>query len=356
MAIGMGIIIVCALLGCLKSRSRVIGALIILSLWVLMSLNTANADYVPYEYMYNLHLENVSGVNFGYLFLEQMAWSLNLDFTQFRMLYGACGLILIASFVWRYSSKPNVVMAGYALLPFLYDVVQFKFFLSASICIFAFRFLIDKPKLYVLKYLFCVGVASSIHTGALMFGVFLLGVLSYERAKMLSFISGILAFFLSYSGIASVLAGAFMDSSKQEIYLTNMGRFGWIPYFVSIVGAILICGFSSPEKLGYSLSKCSRNESRFIIYFERAKFALLPLAAILPISVQNFYRPIRSGNLLVILFLVSTLLIDGECARRSEKTMLAILAVAWFVFTQVLIYGGVFNPVVIAELSNNLLW
>lgn len=32
MAIGMGIIIVCALLGCLKSRSRVIGALIILSL------------------------------------------------------------------------------------------------------------------------------------------------------------------------------------------------------------------------------------------------------------------------------------------------------------------------------------
>lgn len=353
------LVVATALLCFMKRQSRVVTAIAFASLWILMGLNTANADYALYKYLYDFKLLDASGINAGYLAAEQIAWFLGLDFMQFRMLFSAVGLGLITLFIRRYSTCPNIVLALYAFLPFMYDVVHFKFFLAASIAIYSLRFLIDKPKFYGLKYGIGLYIATLIHPASFLFIVFVVGLLDERNAFRVSLIAAAFVLIAVYSGLAQHISSFLLDSVKQGAYMTELGRFGWIPYFVSGVGGVALSYFSSSRRHCTELSRLDSAPLRFRRYFESAKYAYLPLLAMLPLSVQNFYRPIRCGNLLILIFL-SSFVFDGSDFSsgfpRTEIKAIGILFSAWLVFTQIILYKGVIDIVLVTELTNNFLW
>lgn len=356
MAYGIVLIVFACVLGLLKRRSRIVSVLIVLAMWVLMGLNTMNADYIQYQYLYDYKMADASGINAGYLAAEQIAWFFGLDFLQFRMLFAAVGLILIALFIRRYSESPNAVLSLYVLLPFMYDVVQFKFFLAASVAIFSMRFLIDKSRFYGIKFLVGIAIASLIHPAAFLFAAFSIGLLERKFAFKTSLFIMFVFLIAVYSGAAQQMSGAFLDSTKQSVYMSELGRFGWIPYFVSAVGSIALAHFASPLRYSDELPLDGSGEARFLHFFESAKYAFLPLLALLPLSLSNFYRPMRSGNVFFLMYFTAFAAGYQKGFPRAEKTALLILAIVWFVFTQVVLYNGVSDMVLAVELTNNLLW
>ena len=354
MTFGICLVGIAFLLATIKKKSPVVTAIILLVLWVLMGFNTLNDDYVGYQYPYESRVEDLSGITKGYLAMERVGWALNLDFLQFRMLCSAIGLLLIASFVLRYSSCPNVVLALYMLLPFMYDIVQFKFFMAASVAIFSMRFLIDRTKFYGMKFVIGLCIAILIHPASLLFSFFLFGCLHRKTALGFSILLSFVIIFAVYSGIAQSISVFFMDSIKQMAYMTQMSRFGWIPYFISVILSVVITYFSTKQI--HSDNFKEDGESRFLHFFESAQYAFLPLISLVPLSVQNFYRPIRSANLLFLICFVAFWARRSETFPKKERVLLCMLMIAWFIFTQIVLYRGVIDIVLIPQLSNNLLW
>lgn len=355
MIAGIALAICAFILGWIKKESKFTTALIVAALWVFMGLNTYNADYISYQYLYDIHAVNASGINSGYLIAEQIGWLLGLTFQQFRMFFGFIGLLLIASFVRRYSTAPNAVLVLYMLLPFMYDIVQFKFFMASAVALYSLHFLIDRSKLCFVWFTLGIVIAASIHPAAMLLLFLAIGLLKQRTAFLVSLALYFLILMGVYSGIAQYLAIFFSDSTKYEAYFTSVGRFGWIPYMISALGSLVIAELSMPSR-GEQDLRDSYGSARFTRFFVSARYAFLPLAALLPLSVQNFYRPIRSANLIYFIFFVSLMVDGGWSINRQERTMLIILSLFWFIFTQIVLYQGVIELVLVTELTNNLLW
>lgn len=357
MEIGISLMAVAAVLGFLKRESRATGLLIFSVLWILMGLNTHNADFINgYQYLYNFKIENSSDVTYGYLALEQICWALGLDFMQFKMLTSLFGLGLLTMFVRRYSRNPNTVLVLYMLMPFFYDIVQFKFFLAASVAIYGLRFLIDRSRLCVVKFIIVLALSALIHPASVLFGFFIIGVFNKSTAFKISIVTALATLFLTVSGLGQVVGLTLTDSVKGAAYFTSASRFGWIPYFVSVVGVVVVSHLSYSSMGATSNLEEPDPPARFEVFFERAQYAFLPLIALVPLSVQNFYRPIRSFNVLFLMHLTSVVFDDSNKIAKNEKTGLVALAFLWVVFTQVVVYMGVIDTVLVDELSNNLLW
>lgn len=356
MQIGITLIVFATIAGWVKRDSRVSCILVFAVMWILMGLNCHNDDFVGYQYFYDLKLMDYSGVNYGFLCLEQLCWSLGLNFIQFRMLSSFLGLGLLTLFVRRYSRDPSAVLVLYLLMPFFYDIVQFKFFLAASFAIYGLRFLIDRTRLFLLKYFVFLCAAVLIHPAALLFGFFLIGLLDNKTALKVSLFVALIALFLTVSGLGQVLGYALTDSVKGTAYFSVASRFGWIPYFVSTVGIVAVSHLSYSSMHDDVIGEDNDAPARFEKFFSSAQYAFLPLIAFVPLSVQNFYRPIRSANILFLMHFVSIRFEDSIKMARREKAGLIILALLWIVFTQVILYKGVIDIVLVDELTNNLLW
>ena len=356
MQIGIILTAAAAIIGWIKRNSRVSCILVFAAMWVLMGLNTYNADYVGYQYFYDFKLEDYSGVNYGYLALEQFCWSLGLDFVQFRMLASFSGLCLITLFVRRYSRNASAVLVLYMLMPFFYDIVQFKFFMAASFAIYGLRFLIDRTNFYILKFFIFLGVAALIHPAAVLFGFFLIVLFDKKTALKVSLVVALAVLFLTVSGLGQTLGRALTDNIKGEAYFSVASRFGWITYFVSVVGIVVVSHLSFSSMSIGGRGETADAPARFEAFFASAQYAFLPLIALVPLSVQNFYRPIRSANVLFLMHFASLLFDDSGKTVKSEKTGLVFLFVLWLIFTQIIVYKGVIDIVLVDELTNNLLW
>ena len=326
-----------------------------------MGLNTYNADFIGYQYFYDAKMEEWSGLNPGYVVAEQIGWALGFDYIQFRMLFSGIGLLLIADTVRRYTENHALVMSLYVVGSFFYDIVQFKFFMAASIAVFALRFPIDQKKYYPLWYIVAMLVAYAIHPAAVLFGFFLIGLLDKRKALAVSAVLFVAILALVYSGIAQVLFSSVVDETKAEAYFAEMSRFGSIPYIISIILQILIVYWTQLDihKNGSIISEMNRiasAEVRYVRFFESAVYALLPLAALIPLSVQNFYRPIRSATILLFIYVAVTKSDRaGNLSERGRSTLI-FLFILWLIFTDYIVYGGVIELVVATELENNLLW
>ena len=361
MIIGCALLGLAIVLGVAGRKSRVTLFAVFIICLILMGLNTNNADFAGYQFFYDAKMEEWSGLNPGYVAAEKIGWALGLDYIQFRMLFSGLGLLLIADTARRYTKNSALVMALYITGAFFYDVVQFKFFLASSVAIFALRYLIDQKKLFLVWYSLSMLLAFSIHPAAILFCLFAIGLFDRRRAFVASATLTVIFILLVYSGIASVLLSSVVDATKAEAYFTAMSRFGSMPYLISVILQVLIVYWTHLETHGVDtfvneVNGLVPSGTRFVRFYENAVYALLPLAALIPLSVQNFYRPIRSATFLLFIY-VSIAGFDevGNYSKRA-RTTLVFLFIVWLIFTDFITYSGVAELVVAMELQNNLLW
>ena len=347
--------------GLVKRHSRAVCIFVVGTMWLILAFNSDNADFAGYKYYYDFRIIEAAGagLNTGFVATEQLGWFLGLDFYQYRALFGGIALVLVYRFVNKYSNAPGAVLSLYLLLPFLYDVTQFKFFLASSIALTAVSFLIDKKKHYVFFYILLMLMAFAIHPASALFSVFLIGLVTKRWAFLLSIVATILIVASVYSGLIQIILRAFMDSVKAEAYLTNISRFGFITYAVStlFIIVLVICMQNELRRNSDDIpARGERPSDGFLSFFESGVFGFLPLTAFCIISLQNFYRPIRSA--LVMLYILYFLIAERSAGglSRESKGLFTLGFILWFAFTFYIIMWDVSDIVVDAVLTNNLLW
>lgn len=370
---GFIIYVTSSIAGFIARKSRLVAFGILIVLWILFSLNTYNADYANYEFLYHNYQVQYAGSaqTVGYQFLVMLSNSMGLSFLQFRCVIGAFCLGLIYAFVSRYTKHVAFVLALYLLLPFLYDIVQYRQFLANCIAIYCLRFIIEDSKYGIAKFGVGLILAFSIHPSTILYGFFLLAILKDSKVLAITVILALGILFLSFSGLLQPVASIFIDSAKYDAYFSSIGRFGFIPYWVScalltvIVRTMPIDSISKlanhgipsgPKRIDNRVSKLSARSDQFLAFFHKGSLVIVLLMAFLPLSLQNFYRLIRSALLLFYIFFVVVFFERKAMLSKKERSISLLFFIIWFVFTCWLVFSGVWNLVVINELTYNVLW
>ena len=359
---GYAIYLASIIVGLFKKNSKALAFVILIAMWLIMGFNSDNEDMLPYKYFYDLQLTEGSGLYLGYVATEQFAWQLGFDYYQYRMLFSGISLLLIFRFIVRYTDNPALVLALYALLPFMYDVVQFKFFLSASVAITGLSFLIDNKKFAVPAFCCFLLIAILFHPASALFSIFMISKLSKKRALVLSIVLALIILLSVYSGYAQMVMSGLMDSTKASVYLSELGRFGSLPYLVSTLLLVVLSVYVQNE-ISFHERRIEEGTvcplpsgNKFLEFFKSGVFAFIPLVALLPVSLQNFYRPIRSSLLLFYLFFAITAFEHRDYLSQRSRSLFILSFIIWVLLTFYTVMYGVYDIVIAAELANNLLW
>lgn len=356
--------------GIVKRNSKMVSGLMLLAMWLLMGFNSHNADYAAYQAMYNFTMTRAgSGIPIGYWILICASRTIGLNFVAFRAICCGIGLLNIYLLVSRYTRDGAFVLAAYMICPFFYDIVQFRFFFASSIAIVGTIFLIEGKRTLKLFFAVFVLVASTIHPACTFFLVFYITCLTERRAALASCVVALGILMATYTGLTASLASLVMDDVKASLYLSSMGRLGFLPYWGSIflsalfVTGTMRSGSHERDSEGRALLHGNTDDSidvRVLMFDEfarKAVYTMLPLGAILPLSVQNFYRPIRS-SLIIINIYCSNVFYGSERQHVSAtaRELLFVIYWVWLALTAYTLFYDIWDVVIITELESNLLW
>lgn len=163
------------IIGLFRKQSKLIFYVMLFLLITLLAGNTDNGDIVEYmiNYMNITDPSYIGAFEPGYQIFAKICAQLGLSYNQFLFVIGSVGLFLIVSTIRLFTPYISYVLSLYFIYPFLWDVVQVRNFLSMSIIIFGMRYIISNNKSYF-KYIVCVFIASTFHTSALFYLLFLL--------------------------------------------------------------------------------------------------------------------------------------------------------------------------------------
>lgn len=348
-------------------NNRISDFILIFLLTILMGFNTSNADFIQYEWKYNYSYLGIDqhGELPGYRLLEFIGHCLKLDFIGFRLLLGFLSLILLYSWLVKYCVRPRTALTLYSIFPFFYDVTQFRFFVAASICIWATRFLIDEPKHGRLKFCLFVLGAATIHQSTLLY--LFLSLYKIKRTNLYKIISVLFVLILCgiYTGFATSFAELVLDSESVNAYFTEGVGFGWIAYLLCpllfVIFAVLLLNSVQLNVNNIELRVNSHVMLNLDVLnnFANIFICSLLIAAFLPIMPMDFYRPIRSFCPLMYTYLVNFLNIKN--LEKSSRSVLILFTCVWFTILLTVSYFSsfdfqVFERVVLPVFECNLLF
>lgn len=329
--------------------------------WMLMCLNTANADWATYSQAYSLHDEQWIQDLFPrmWILLCDIGVSFGMTFLQFRMVIGSLALLLIIKFIKKYSTYPAAVMALYLIFPFLMDVVQLRTFLAVSISLSALELLIERPdRKNVGLYIAAVLFAATIHAVALVLLAFCLVVLQERQLKTVTLVLATLVVVCITTGLGNEIATMLIGAEKADYYFNHIGL-GWIPFALSSVGAALVLlwmGRAGSFKCGAKHASQPTLSTEYTSFIVKVPYILIALSSTLLMSPNEMFRPIRLLFILLYIPLVQSVA-TGQFNQKSNKQARLILCfVALMAVTLFATYRfELWQSVVLTELTNNLL-
>ena len=113
---------------------------------------------------------------------------LNVSFEVFINIFYLVALFLLARFMFRWSSRPSLVLLLYIIYPLFLDIVQIRTLMATAIVLNALDFLKEKNRSNLIKYILLVLFAGSIHNSAYFY---LLYVFVFFSTKILSILASI---------------------------------------------------------------------------------------------------------------------------------------------------------------------
>lgn len=182
--------------------------------WILIGLNTVSADYDAFKEMYYCcFAERYSGHEPGYLALCKLFYSLGFSFEAFRAIAGAIIVIILISGIKKITPKTNYVLSLMLIFPLVSLVSGLRNSFSYVIMLHGMYYLLNgvnsdnkfrKPSRFrvllkkkdlpgnknderkkLLKFIFCVIIATMFHYSSLFYLVFLYAKYSKKKTTSL---------------------------------------------------------------------------------------------------------------------------------------------------------------------------
>lgn len=361
----MMIISLCVILLCLsiaKPKSKYVFIASLIVMWVIMTFITGNVDESVYLDRYNNSLDWVLNTELLFQFLNTACKNIGLSFIQYKGVLACIVLLLIGSTIYRLSKYPNLVLVFYFLCPFPLNVSQLRFALATSIFIYGYRYLISEDERVKkilgkaistndIKFVFCVILASLVHSVAIIW-LFLLLVKKMTLKQDIAFtalfslfifkifnpssVSWLLRKLGAFSRMSAYFSDAYQNSSYRHYGLTTITVIG-------LLGIYIICCLLCKKNKG-STTKQIETLLKFNI------FSLSTIAFILRYT-SEMYRPQEGLMLLNYILLTNQyengkiLLFKGKKKEVYLKLLLFLAVVMAFVMKILLFnYTNVWKP------------
>ena len=236
----------------------------IIYLVVLMGGNISNPDTIIYYNIYNS--SEFFSKDFGFGLLVRVCKNgLGMNIDMFRMTIAIIGFLLMANTVNQFVKNTMSYYLLYFLYPFMMDVVQMRNFLVMCILMFSIRYLLDRSKKGIVKYVMFVLIAATIQKTALIY-LPLVFIHKIDRKKLTRGLIAILATLSMLVGlsngmvtqIGNILLSTVADSlSGSSGFLTRNTNYGWI-----ILWGTQICNFA----LVYWSQKLINRSENYCVY------------------------------------------------------------------------------------------
>lgn len=232
-----------------KRKSKLLYIMLFMIVWILIGGCYSNADYAIYLNRYKLSVQGLNlSTEWGFNFLCYLSNQLGFTYQVFLILISLCGLLLMSSTVFRYTSNYGYVLALYFIFPFLLDAVQIRNFFATSIIVYSIRFLISDSNKDTLCYILLVLLAASIHYSMLFCLIFILAkYLHKSNIIIITFSLVILIYIANIGGTDMIFNIASSLANKQvieEIFHKNFIGYKNIKMIRnSIISTLSIIGF-----------------------------------------------------------------------------------------------------------------
>ncbi|MCX4362011.1 MAG: EpsG family protein [Clostridia bacterium] len=324
--------LICALnivWGIRKRKSNALYAVALVVVFILMTFNYFGPDIEVYRLTYELvgnssNLKSAFAATYmekGYTFLMFCASKMGLNFYAFRIILTFVCLILFTSSIKYYKVNPNIIIGLYMSYIFFFDTIQLRNCIIQFIILFATRYLLDKSKLSIIKYIICISIAGSIHVLSWLFLSLLLikivkTKIGYQRIFLLA--ASLFVICLLIQPILPQIIDAIVKFLKRGSgYFDGTISYGfWAVMALHMLGLIPLYWYNN--KITNETSKAKIN---LILKIEIIVGLFLPFCFI----NNNFNRIFR--NILVLDTIGLTLLYENlkKSTEANDVTLAALL-------------------------------
>lgn len=179
MVIGI-VSLILILINIATKRSKKLFLMTFCWMWIIMAFTHGIADENVYISRYNEVGNWASNSELLYALIILVCNKLGMSFQMFKIFITGIQLMLIYSTIWKLAKYPNLVIALYFIFPFPLNVAQMRNALATAIFIFGCRYLLENNErmqfsvknIYLsgndIKYIFCVLLATYVHTASLL--------------------------------------------------------------------------------------------------------------------------------------------------------------------------------------------
>lgn len=316
---------------------------------LLITLCVGNNDFKTYNDAY-MHITDAnSQFELLYVAISDIFFGMGLPYQVFLFCISFVALALIGSTVYRYSYKPEIVLLLYFVFPFIIDATQIRNFVSMAICIYSFRFLVDKNSYWIINYYLGITIALLFHSATIV--LYIIPILMCFKKQHIRVIlplmiaAGILFVYSKYfytvsNGVYKLIFGHDLIYSYLLEAASRPGLGIFVPVGCHLIMVFLLYQFEDYYPEQYSAILNNKNyvlrtyhrKDNFNIYFEKYFFVTLILIVTYAMT-SHFSRLLR--NLFVLVYIA---LINFYHKTDNANKIIIILVMAFVILVSLFVY------------------
>ena len=310
-------------------KSKELTLAILLYMFFVYSFVYFKGDLQEYEAMY---ATDVSGIEFGYLYLMKLGQLLHIPYQGFRTILGIIYVTLTCIAVCKSTKYQNLVLILLAIFPLTVFASIVRQGLAYSIISLGFTYLFDKDEKHgILKYVICVMIAFSIHYSSILFLLFVISKFKFTKIKAVFTICVSFLMFmvlLNHERVMSILGTIGNLLNKESIFKYATGQVD-APNLIgkiSIVFVYMISLLISCFAYYWSKKKYEKVETSELVFSERTCATNVYMLILVPFMFNSmvFLRFLYMLSTINMINLANAIEIDKRLSRSSQFRYCAI--------------------------------
>lgn len=196
------------------------GFIFVFCIWILSALNYANPDMENYKNLYLVIGQGirVKSIESGFCLFMAVTNKIGLSYNEFIFIYFTIAILIFIRALSFFEKNLRFVLGLYIIFPLFLDIVQIRNFMAMSIVLFSLRYLMKNNFLNIVLYVIGILIASTFHSIALCYLVFLFFIKREKKGVFILLIAiGIMVLLLMFP---EVLKNA-IHIEKAKRYMEN---------------------------------------------------------------------------------------------------------------------------------------
>lgn len=338
-----------------KKKSKKIFLTNLLFMWSVATFCYGIADEEVYLSRYTKPNMWIGATEFGFNGLINICHKFNLDFIGFKgVIYAIC-LFCIGTTIYKIAEYPNIVLMLYFICPFPLNVAQMRNYIATSIIIYFFRYIIleSNSKVIIwkldlndLKYIVGIIIATTMHTSALLWLIFLLAKkLNTKNNYWVMLWTNILLMFIVTPNSLKKIAALFGAGNRINAYFSlEYAQSEW--KHMGPISSVLVAALFAICIARYILKRSNNKE---LILCERINVLSLGFIGMM-IRYTSEIRRIQEGICIINYIMITNAINKNafKLNRISKKNLL--------IFCCLLIFLVIYTMMILIIYLNESVW